>query len=97
MLHVERSIEVARSITVERKACWSNAFTAFLVNTQLQSGQYVEGWAIPEMDDLRLNLEHGWIEAADGSIIDLVIDLKVRRKMSVGKPGVEHSGQKNVR
>ncbi len=27
----------------------------------------------------------------------MVIDLNVRRKLSVGRPSVEHSGQKNVR
>ena len=27
----------------------------------------------------------------------VVIDLNVRRKMSVGRSGVEHSGQKNLR
>src|SRR5256885_15793048 len=33
----------------------------------------------------------------NSSCPNLVIDLKVRRKMSVGRSGVEHSGQKNLR
>ena len=37
---------------------------------ELQTGWYVEGWAIPDLKGMRLNQEHGWVELPDGSIID---------------------------
>ena len=39
------------------------------MNEDFQRGWYVEGWAIPDKE-IRINIEHGWIELEDGSIID---------------------------
>ncbi len=69
MLDFNRSFAVAKQIRAEKKACWYNALLAFFTNEDLQKGWYVEGWAIPDME-IHLNIEHGWIELEDGSIID---------------------------
>jgi hypothetical protein len=69
MLDVALLLKIAEEIDVVQKDCWRNAVVAFLNDERFQSGLYVEGWAIPD-NGLPLNLEHGWIEQPDGSIID---------------------------
>jgi len=70
MLDVERSLAAAQNIEVEKKACWSNALSAFLFHKEFHKGWYVEGWAVPTIKSIRLPLEHGWVELENGSVID---------------------------
>ena len=70
MLDVTTSLAVAKAIGAVNKQCWYHALRAFLLCEELQAGWYVEGWAIPEKVEMRLPIEHGWLERPDGSIID---------------------------
>jgi hypothetical protein len=70
MIDITRSLVIAKAIKARKKGCWYNALKAFFAYEDLQSGWYVEGYAIPGHIKTRLPLEHGWIERADGSIID---------------------------
>jgi hypothetical protein len=70
MLDVELSLAIAKYIGVKDNQCWYHALRAFFLIEDLQAGWYVEGWAIPEKAELRLPIEHGWLERNDGSIID---------------------------
>jgi hypothetical protein len=71
VLDVELSLTIAQHLDAKDKQCWSRALQAFLLIPDLQTGWYAEGWAIlPERADLRLPLEHGWIERGDGRIND---------------------------
>ena len=69
MLDVPLSLTIAKEIEAEKKECWYHALRAFFLYEELQSGWYVEGWAIPDKG-IPLNIEHGWIERTNGSIID---------------------------
>lgn len=70
MLDVPHSLSVAKNIPLKKKACYRNALLALLCQEELQHGWYVEGFAIPTIGNLRLPMEHGWIELKDGRIID---------------------------
>jgi hypothetical protein len=71
MFDVARSLAIAKTIPVEKKACYANALLAFLCTKAFHDGWYVEGFAIPAIKGLRLPVEHGWVELPDGSIIDV--------------------------
>lgn len=70
MLDVTRSLVAAKTIPLEKKACYRNALLTMLYNKEYQSGWYVEGFAIPTIGNIRIPLEHGWVQLTDGSIID---------------------------
>jgi hypothetical protein len=70
MLDFARSVAAAKTIPLERKACYKNALLTMLSNKEYQSGWYVEGFAIPTIGAFRIPMEHGWLELPDGSIID---------------------------
>jgi hypothetical protein len=70
MLDVKRSLTIAKEIEAIKRGCWYNAMSAFYIYEDLQSGWYVEGWAIPDKTKLRMNIEHGWLEQPNGTIID---------------------------
>ncbi len=62
------SQEIAAKIAAQPKACWANALTALRSQKQLQGAFYVEGWFLQTAEPLPI--EHGWIELADGTIVD---------------------------
>lgn len=70
MLDVDLSLAIAEKIGATTKAFWYHALRAFFVVTELQSGRYVEGFAIPDQVKPQATFEHGWLERMDGSIID---------------------------
>jgi hypothetical protein len=67
---VGRSLAVAEAIELEPRACYKNALLAFLTLDELRGGSYVEGFAVPDFGRIRLPLEHGWVELADGTVVD---------------------------
>jgi|SRR5579872_4867106 len=69
MLDFALSLKIAKETGAVKKECWRNAYLAFYSYEELHSGWYVEGWAIPDKK-IPLNLEHGWIERTDGSVVD---------------------------
>ena len=56
---------------LEKKSCFKNAMVAFLTLEEFRRGWYAEGFAIPDLNGLRLPLEHGWIALPDGGVIDV--------------------------
>ncbi len=70
MLDVELSLAIAKAIGATTQACWYHALQAFFAVSELQTGRYVEGFAIPDQVKPRATFEHGWLERMDGSIID---------------------------
>ena len=70
MFDVTRSLDVANRIPLKRRACYANALLTIASDEALQTGWYVEGFAIPTIKDIRMPVEHGWVQLPDGSIID---------------------------
>jgi hypothetical protein len=70
MLDVALSLAIAKEIRATTKECFYHALRAFFAAEKLQSGWYVEGFAIPDTVTPRATFEHGWIKRDDGSIID---------------------------
>ena len=60
----------------------------------LGPGEWLLYWKTPELAPARRRRRVPGIVQLP---LFVVIDLNVRRKMSVGRSGVEHSGQKNLR
>jgi len=70
MLDVDLSLAIAKAIGATTQACWYHALRAFFAVSELQTGHYIEGFAIPDQITPRATFEHGWLERMDGSIID---------------------------
>jgi hypothetical protein len=70
MLDIPGSLEAARTIPFEKKACYRNALLTMLSLEAYQSGWYVEGFAIPTIKGIRIPMEHGWVQIKDNRIID---------------------------
>src|ERR687884_1037203 len=70
MLDVALSLAIAKEIGATTQACYYHALRAFFAAEKLQTGWYVEGFAIPDQVKPRATFEHGWLERNDGSIID---------------------------
>jgi hypothetical protein len=70
MLDVALSLTIAKAIGATTQACYYHALRAFFASETLQTGWYVEGFAIPDQIKPRATFEHGWLERNDGSIID---------------------------
>ncbi len=70
MLDVTLSLAIAKAIGATTQACYYHALRAFFASETLQTGWYVEGFAIPDQMKPRATFEHGWLERNDGSIID---------------------------
>jgi hypothetical protein len=69
-LDVARSVAAAERISVQKKGCYANALLTMHAYQAYQRGWYVEGFAIPDIQGVRLPLEHGWVELPDGTVID---------------------------
>ncbi len=70
MFDVTRSLDVANRIPLKRRACFANALLTMAAYDEYQNGWYVEGFAVPTMKDIRMPVEHGWVQLPDGTIID---------------------------
>ena len=70
MLDVALSLTIAKAIGATTQACYYHALRAFFASEILQTGWYIEGFAIPDQIKPRATFEHGWLERNDGSIID---------------------------
>jgi hypothetical protein len=68
MLDVARSLAAAKRITVQPKECYANALYTLLCHREYRSAWYVEGFA--NTHNGGGPFEHGWVELAEGSIID---------------------------
>lgn len=55
-INVEKSLELAKRIRAEKKACWQNAIYA---QDCVPDALYIEGWAVSAEG---LVFEHGWLE-----------------------------------
>ncbi|SRR5260221_8261818 len=73
----ERSKALAVQIGAEKKQCYRNALLVFLSLDELKDAHYVEGWAVSI-----IAFAHGWIETADGTVLDPTLALS---------PLVEHT------
>ncbi len=70
MLDITRSLAAANRIPLKKRACYANALLTMASYEEYQNGWYVEGFALPTMKDIRMPVEHGWVQLPDGSIID---------------------------
>ena len=70
MFDVTRSLAAAKVIPLKRRACYANALLTMASYNEYQNGWYVEGFALPTIKDIRMPVEHGWLQLPDGSIID---------------------------
>lgn len=70
-LDIPNSLAIAKTIEIEKRACYKNALLAYLTNKDVRQGWYVEGFAVLEIFGARLPLEHGWIQLPDGRVIDV--------------------------
>ena len=70
MFDVTRSLDVANRILLKRRVCYANALLTMASAEALQTGWYVEGFAIPTIKDICMPVEHGWVQLPDGRIID---------------------------
>lgn len=63
------SRELAEIVEAQSKQCYRNAVMALGTgHARLAGAVYVEGWVIQAK--LPIPIEHGWVELADGSVID---------------------------
>jgi hypothetical protein len=64
-IDVERSRRLARVLNVQAKDCYANGVLGLLLPGTDDGEYYVEGWVLTE-----IVFEHGWIELADGTLLD---------------------------
>jgi hypothetical protein len=69
-LDQEASIRLAQKIHPEHSRCWANAQRAVRDVPELHDAWYVEGIAVVVVDRVFQHFDHGWIETADGRILD---------------------------
>jgi hypothetical protein len=69
MKQVDRKLsrQVAKAIGAAQRSAWRKACLALQLDSDLEDGLYVEGWAV--LVDSRLVIEHGWVEL-NGRIVD---------------------------
>ena len=70
MLDMTRSLAAAKRISLQPKGCYANALLIMASDEELQGGWYIEGFAVPAIEDIRVPIEHGWVHVPDGRIID---------------------------
>ncbi len=70
MLDCEGSICLARRIGLEHSRCFYNASRAVRDVPELHNASYVEGVAVIVVEGKTHYFDHGWIETADGTIVD---------------------------
>jgi len=63
-----KSHVVAEAIMPVPKMCWWNSQRALLGHEEADGLYYVEGFLVQV--DLPLPMEHGWLEEADGTVVD---------------------------
>lgn len=66
-LDYERSQEIAAAIDIRLKQCWRNAMLTIMVYDTLVDAFYVQGYIVVAWGAV---IAHGWVELADGTVID---------------------------
>lgn len=80
LLDYELSVKVAGLIHAQKYHCWYNARDALVHLPGLfLFARYVEGWLVEPMEHEVQIIEHGWVEFADGRIVDPSIVLLAGR------------------
>src|SRR5579884_1016956 len=65
MFERELSRRAHTEVGAKKKECWKNAVMALLTVPELAGGTYVEGFVVAKVP-----IEHGWVETANGTIVD---------------------------
>jgi hypothetical protein len=68
MMNYNLSLTFAFMSNAQPNECYCNAWE--VVAHHLESGFYIEGWTVLEVDREVQLIEHGWVKLDDGTIID---------------------------
>ena len=70
MFDVTRPLAAAKNIPFKRRARYANVLLTMALYNEYQNGWYVEDFVLPTIKDIRMPVEHGWVQLPDSSIID---------------------------